>query len=68
MSKEPVRLPFTVIRKIIMTEKAYGEIEVNDPSNEEEIAAKLKAKDFIRLQPLAHDYIKDEWTYEAKAS
>ena len=59
------RLTFKVVRVRKVTQVAECDIDVNDPTDKEEIANKLKNKDFTKFLVLDEEIMEDDnWSFQ----
>ena len=59
------RLTFKVVRVRKVTQFAECDIDVNDPTDKEEIANKLKNKDFTKFLVLDEEIMEDDnWSFQ----
>ena len=59
------RLTFKVVRVRKVTQLAECAIDVNDPADKEEIANKLKNKDFVKFLVLDEEIMEDNnWSFQ----
>lgn len=59
------RLTFKVVRVRTVTQLAECDIDVNDPTDTEEIANKLKNKDFVKFLVLDEENMEDDnWSFQ----
>lgn len=59
------RLAFKVVRVRTVTQLAECSIDVNDPTDKEEIANKLIAKDFVKFLVLDEEIMEDNnWSFQ----
>ncbi len=59
------RLTFKVVRVRKVTQFAECDIDVNDPTNVEEITNKLKEKDFVKFLVLDEEIMEDDnWSFQ----
>ena len=61
------RLRFYAVRLVKKTESIEVAIDVNDPSDNEEIASKLINKDFVERLVLDEEILEDDnWSFQPK--
>lgn len=61
------RLRFYAIRLVKKTQSIELAIDVNDPTDAEEIASKLTSKDFVEFVVLDEEIMEDDnWSFQPK--